>query len=467
FHSADRLAFPAGDDPEGGGVLASGTPSMGRNALSWSTGTDAVRWRGNSGPTTWDLRAWHTRFDASIDWAQQSGLASSLEDIGAAATGSWSLGLAHLSAGVNADRYDVRYDVSRLAPPPSAQPSIPDSSGPLLTLNGAPTFASAFVETRWEAGPRWSGALGVHEQVASGSFRAPEPSISLRFTPTSRVSLAVGIARVHQDVQSLRNQESALDVVTGISLPAIAGSVDPTGAFRVPLARADQATAAMNVQVASRTALGISAFAREESGVAFVAPITMEPFAIRGFASGTVRASGLGVALSHDGRLVSVDAGYSYLLVQQRAGVSSYTPSFAASHNVTLGIGVHMLPATTVRLAVAANSGGATSLLAGPVEWSPFTGNEGGANLEGSPQQIVGQMDGARLPPYVRVDLGLQHTVVVHMLGRSSAITGSASLTNLFDRANAFALALNSRNDALRTLRFQSRTAVLGVEWTF
>ena len=48
-------------------------------------------------------------------------------------------------------------------------------------------------------------------------------------------------ARLHQYVQSLRNEESLFDAIAGISLPAIAGSTF-NGAV-VPVARADQLTA--------------------------------------------------------------------------------------------------------------------------------------------------------------------------------------------------------------------------------
>jgi len=87
FRSGDRLAFDAGPElPEstaGSFDIAPRTPPS-SNALTWATGTDAVRWR-SGGDTRWELRAWRTRFDATFAWAGTTQLQSSYEQIGSSA----------------------------------------------------------------------------------------------------------------------------------------------------------------------------------------------------------------------------------------------------------------------------------------------------------------------------------------------------------------------------------------------
>lgn len=460
FHSGDRLGFAAGEAGTADGPAGVVLPP---DALRWLTGTDAIRWRGGAAHA-WDVRAWRTHFDAGIEWAASSRLASSLDDIGAAVSGGWHVGAAQLAAGVTADRYDVRYQVSPLV---GAGSGVPDSLGRLLALHGSPMIAAAFVEGRWRAGAHWSGALGLREESADGAFRVPEPRFSLHYAPTPRLSLGLGVARLYQDVQSLRNEESPLDAIAGITLPVIAGSAGPAGTARVPAVRADQAIATIAWRVTPGASLALAAFTRAESGVALVAPVTMQPFAMEGFDVGTTHAMGASLALTHEGQWLSVELGYAYSVVRERTVSLDYAPSFAAAQVLTAGVGIRVQPETSLRIGLAASSGGPASVLAGHVEWSPFGAGDANASLEGSPQRIVGLLDGARLPPYVRLDVGLRRTFIVHVFGRSAGITGTASLTNLFDRSNAFGLALDARNGTLEMLRYPPRSAVLGIDWTF
>jgi len=461
FHSADDLAFAAQGERDA--APPPGSVASLPNALRWGTGTAALRWSGGAG-VRWDVRAWHTRFGAAANWAATTHLASTLTDLGLAAAAGWRWGGAAMRAGVDADRYGARYAVSPLGAAPVAGT---DSLAAPLALAGAPTVVAAFAEARWHAGRRWAFGAGLRDELAATGGRAPEPRLTVRWAPAERVSLALGYARQHQYVQSLRNEESLLDAVAGLSLPVLAGTRVPALGSTLPAERADQLTAALDVRLPRGIALTVGAFARRAAGAVLVAPATAEPFATQTFAIGTARASGLTVALHHAGRRVDADAGYTLESVRRSTGGVAYTPSFSAAQSLTLGLAWHVRGATTLRTALTANSGTPASVFANRVEWHPYTPASGRGDLAGSPGAIVGPLDGTRLPAYVRWDLGVRHTWALAAFGRTARVTGTATVTDVLNRANALGLLLSPRLGAARALVGPGRGLVLGMEWSY
>ncbi|MEO8880408.1 MAG: TonB-dependent receptor [Gemmatimonadaceae bacterium] len=464
FHSSDRLSFAAAPDDivssgEGHGFsrehddLATPSPQRLANALGWSTGTDAVRWH-SDGERRWDVRAWRTHFDANFNWAGTTRLGNSLVDVGAATSTSWMMGGARLESGVSADRYDVRYDVTQ-----------GDSAGRSpLALNSAPMLVSAFSEARWKIATHWSFVAGIRDALVSPVHAGIEPRLSARFTPSGRLSFGIGYARLHQFVQSLRNEESLFDGVAGISLPAVAGS-SYEGAV-APAARADQLTATADARLSRSLTLSANAYARHVTGLALVAPVSGEPFATTAFAVGSARARGISISLSREGERLSAQIAYSLSGVTQRANGISYTPSYGATQSVSGAAGLRIWANTVVRVAASLHSGAPTSLIADRVEWTPYTSSSGQGDLAGSPGQIAGALDGARLPAYARFDLGVRHDWRLRLFGRSSAVTTSASLSDLFNRGNALGM-LAAQAGPNSLLRLPRRSATFGLEWKY
>ncbi|HLB10691.1 MAG TPA: TonB-dependent receptor [Gemmatimonadaceae bacterium] len=465
FHSKDRLSFdatPEADSPITGARAESRrendledaqAPQQMMNALGWSTGTDALRWH-SDGATRWELRAWRTRFDADFSWAGASRLTNSLEDLGAAASASWMWGGAHVQSGVSADRYDVRYDVTNTTA----------GAGAPLALANTPMLLSAFGEAQWSVGERWAFAAGVRDALVAPARAGLEPRLSARFSPGSALSFGLSYARLHQYVQSLRNEESLFDAIAGISLPAIAGST--FNGEVVPAAQADQLTATADARLSRSLTLRATAYARDVSGLVLVAPVTAQPFATTAFDVGSARANGLSVSLARDGERVTSELGYSLSSVTQRAGGLSYTPSYGTAQSAMAAVGVRVEPSTVLRVAVAVHGGAPTSLYADPIEWTPYTSSAGQGDLAGSPQRIVGALDGARLPAYVRFDVGVRHDWRLRLFGRESGLTTSVGLTNLFNRGNALGmLAAPAGSSAL--LLLPRRSATFGLEWKY
>lgn len=465
FHSSDRLAFAATPDQivadaDGGassereaddGVPTAPLQSV--NALRWNTGTDALRWH-SDGDTRWDVRAWRTRFDADFAWAGTTALRNSLVDLGAATSASWSWGGAHLVSGLSADHYDVRYDVTGLS----------STASPPLVLSSAPLLVSAFGEARWVVATRWAFAAGIRDALVAPSRAGLEPRLSARFSPSEGLTFGIGYARLHQYVQSLRNEESLFDAVAGISLPVVAGST--FNGMTVPTARADQLTATADAKLSRTVTLAANAYARDVAGLVLVAPVTGQPFASTAFAVGGARARGLSLSLSREGERLSGDIGYSLSSVTQRANGLTYTPSFGVAQSVSAGIGVRVLPSTVFRLSVAVHGGAPTSLMADQVEWTPYTSAAGQGDLGGSPERIAGALDGSRLPTYVRFDIGVRREWHLRLFGRESDVATTAGLANLFNRANALGMFVAPAGSS-GLLLLPRRSATFGLEWKY
>lgn len=466
FHSADHLSFAATPDDiavQGNGrarsdrehddaaAAASVQPLV--NALGWRTGTDAVRWH-SDGEMRWNVRAWRTRFDAAFDWAGTTQLRNSLVDLGAGVDNSWTLGGAQFESGVSADRYDVRYDVARME----------SSLLSRLALRGAPLLVSAFGEARWKVATQWSFVAGIRDALVAPAHAGIEPRLSIRFSPSGPLSFGIGYARMHQFVQSLRNEESLFDAVAGISLPVIAGS--SFGGGVVPAAQADQLTATADARLSPSLMLSANAYARNVSGLTLTAPVTGEPFATTSFATGSARARGLSVALSREGERVTGQLTYSLAGVTQRANGVSYTPSFSAAQSLAGAAGVRVWANTVVRVAASVHSGAPTSAIADQVEWSPYSSAAGQGDLAGSPGRIAGALDGYRLPAYARFDVGVRHDWRWRVFGRESEVTTSASLSNLFDRGNALGV-LAPQASSSAFLLLPRRSATFGLDWKF
>ena len=454
FHSGDRLAFDAASEHPGGpaGSFDAGQrvpPSS--NALSWVTGTDAIRWR-SDGDTKLEVRAWRTRFDAAFTWTSTTQLRSSYAQIGSAAEAKWTMGGAQITAGVDASKLEVGYDVGTGT----------DFSDPSLALSGSPLIIAAIGEARWKLGERWSFALGLRDPVIAPSGKGPEPRLSARFAPNQRLSFGVAYARQHQYVQSLRNEESLLDVLAGITLPVASGSSG--NGETMPVARADQIATTVDTRLTSTLDLSAIAYTRHESDLALVAPISAAPFALSTFAIGSADSRGMSVLLERTGTRVSGDLAYSLSSTWRHAGTSTYAPDFSSTHTISLGVADRLWPATTLRAAASYNSGAPASVYGDPLEWTPYTPSSGSGDLSGSPQHVVGALNDARLPPYFRLDFGIRHEWGLSIFGIGARLAGNATITNVLGRGNALGLT-QPYGGSLQSLLLPARSLELGFEW--
>jgi hypothetical protein len=456
----DRLAFDARTEEPAASVetvLGPGTS----NQFGWSTRTYAAVWnRGAVGSLDAPravVRGWLTSFDASAAWARTAGpafLTSSRSSLGLSAEGTGTLRGAELSAGAEVERLRDSYRVADDLPTRS------DSGRRAFALGGASPELSIFAEARWRWADRWALTAGARAPFGCPGSCGPEPRLALRFQPSDDLALSVGYARMHQLTQSLRNDESPIDGIVGIALPLSAQAGGP------PVARADQITAAVETRLPRDVDVTLDGYVRRLDGLLLVAPSTAQPFAIGEVAWGTGAASGVGLSVVRHGVRSTTTAAYTVATTTRAAGPLEYRPAYGATQALTLATAFRLAPATTARAALWGQTGRAATLSVGPFEWSPAPLVNGAGDVAGSPQQFGGPLGGTTLPAYWRLDAGLRHAWRPSWLGAAGSLTGSLTVTNLLNRANAYRAIQASSGAPPYALRLPPRALVLGLEWS-
>ena len=436
------------------GAADASTPDNPGNRFNWASGTQAVIWRHGSGEMTrWETRAWRAGLNANADWVSNgvaTQLRSALNHLGLASTVSWPVASSWASAGLSVERFQTRYDFRSVRDSGALAP---------LQLASAPTLLGAFVEDRWRVGSRLAFTAGVRGNAVTGGGLDLEPRLSLRFAAGRSIVASVGVARLHQYVQSLRNEESMLDAVFGTDLPVA------VGAPGLPVARADQVAAAIETHLGARTSLSIDGYLRWLSGLAAIAPATTNPFATSAIQAGSGRARGIDLVFQYRGDRFDTYMGYALGFVTRGYGAAVYHPAFERQHAVRLALAYRPAGGTTVQATFWGATGRPTTPVADGIDWQPYNPLSGSGEIAGSPQRLPGALNQDRLPPYARVDLSVQRQWQSAWLGRNATITTFATLNNLFDRRNA--LAYVAVADARRQVGMLPLTLSFGVEWRY
>ncbi len=104
----------------------------------------------------------------------------------------------------------------------------------------------------------------------------------------------------------------------------------------------------------------------------------------------------------------------------------------------------------------------------GPFTWEACSVLEGGCEAEGSPGEFSGPLGDQRLPPYLRVDIGVRKHWHSRILGREGRIAAFVTLSNVLDSRNVLGYVLDpatGRPSRLPMRPFSPLAA--GLEWRF
>jgi hypothetical protein len=347
--------------------------------------------------------------------------------------------------GVSLQHTTADYEVSAAAPAPTA-------------FSSAPTLLGAFAEDRRRFG-RWSTSVGLRANSVNAAAVSLEPRLSLRYRLSPKVAVSAGAARVHQYVQSLRNEESLLDHAFSAELPLAVGA----GGLRP--ARSDQLTAELETRLSRTITLKLDGYARRLVGLLAPAELSAAPFA-----------SGPPPVASGHAEGVELDARYHAAMLDARVNLglagterdlvtSEFLPTALRGRWAAIGVIRRLDPLTSLRLATTVTDGGATSVFRSGVQWQSPGGLGGSGEIAGSPQEIVGPLNGARLPFYFRTDLGVARQWPVTLGGRGGLLTTTVTVTNLLDRSNVMGYVQDG--SGRRPLLFPSRTLIAQCGWQF
>ena len=460
--SGDALAFDARarPTPQPGSLGAGIEPA--RNRFQWTTRATALSWRSDdSAAVRWAMRGWRTGFSSGAVWAADSGAVSM--DAGLTSTGlgisvKRALRAVLLDAGVENEWVASRYAVARLD-----ATSLTDTAARTFATAGQRALTSLFVEGAWSASPRWNFRAGLREQTRDLRWRAPEPRLIARFSPAPRLAFSAGYSRALQDVQSLRNEESLVDAVYGVTLPVISGR------RRARQATSDQLTGGVQWQLGDATSIHADAYSRWLRGLVLVPLSTQQPFATAAPVSAG-RGTGRGIVASfdHADERLTTQLSYGMGVTERSAGGQRYRPGAGATHSLKAAAGYRVRPRTTVRVALLSEAGRPGNVFAGRMRWAPWSSPDGNADLEGSPQRFVGRLGSRRLRSYARADIGVRHEWVVSplgLLGTPGNLAAVVGVSNLFARRNAFGLLQETEASPLRTVPMEPRALRVRFEW--
>jgi hypothetical protein len=443
FLSGNTLGFPAfGDTP---GDTAHHYTDVARNDVAWSSWSQGVTWNRAGTRVKLETAAWLAGSSADVAWRGAEGperLRSDLAELGFSGRLAWPA----------ADGGGTSFGASLVRP--STHYAVTGAGG--LTLDAAPAVASVFGERAWRPAAPILISAGVRMSADLSGWAALEPRLSSVVEPDARTRLGVALGRSHQVLQSVVNDESALGLLLGFDLPVAAGGGP------IPVARADQLEAFAGRQLGGGFELAVSGYLRRTSGLALGAASTRDFFPGDSVVVGHGDASGVTGTLSLAGGALSGRASVTVARDTRTSGATRYRAGYGNGTSVGVELGYRFLRDTRVLLRFRGGAHEPTSVVEPGFEYQPIREGE----LAGTPINVPGDINSARLPAYARLDLGLRRDWRVPGMGQGTALTTAVSLTNALDRTNV--LGLVARPDGgLRTIVGVSRSLVLEVGWRF
>lgn len=448
----------AGTSAGNGNAVPTSAAFGSQHRFKWGSTSRALSWQRGGERSLITTRLWQADFQANIDWLGSTGPFSVVSERvgrGLQAELARSHGKSVLQLGVDIESQQVAYRARSR----TADPAVTSQS---YRLRSQFWMLSAFADEQIRFDDRWEVMTGLRSGLLPGRAPLLEPRLAVRYRVTPSTSVEAGIGRMYQPVQSLRNPESLVQNIFGADLP-VAGGTTTTR-----IARSDQLTGGIDTRLSANISLTVDGYLRRLGGLVLVAPVTAEPFAVDGFATGAGHAWGVGVNVARRREQLAMHAALGIGGVSTTLDNLSFQPSYAATGSLAAGLAFRPSERTTLRAALFARTGRRTTLFEGPMEWESCKPLDGGCEMVGTPQQTSGSLGGATLPPYIRIDLGARRAWDTEILGRNALLDGFLTLSNVLDRRNTWAYLRNL--DAGSMLRVPMRTFIVlsaGIDWRY
>jgi hypothetical protein len=458
LHTDNWLSSSAGR-AEGEAVpirFPEGFPDL-HNSVGWSTGTDAFTWtRATEGGSGIELKIFRAAYHSNIEWGdvdEGHRMYSRLVHWGGSGEFVWEGGSSEGRAGLAVERLSTSYHTAG-----SFRESLATSS---YALDARPTIVTSWIERRWIPRDHWLVNGGLRTIHVEGSGFGLEPRISAHYRPGDRVTVSAGFGRVHQILQSLANDESLLNAAYAVE-PLIAA-----GTGGVPRARSDQIAAAIETSFSRNLRLIVDGYVRWMEDLVLVATSTTDPYATAGFDRGRGTARGIGAEVAYHGDRLDARAVADWSSVRRSVGDVTYHPRFERRRALAMEAVVRIFRGTSLTSDVQLAAGQPTSPLDGGFDWEIFDQLTGEVEFRGTPSRVQGTLNGERLPPYARLDLGLRREWRVGGRVPDGALTTYLEVLNVLDHENVLGRQVSSSGGPARPLVLMPRSLLFGVEWRF
>jgi hypothetical protein len=426
-----------------------------RNAYAWHSRSTGAEWSGHARGATVRFLGWSASTSADALWGADGAAPVSMtavrRDDGLVAHVERSAEATTTGVGVRVRRSRTSY---RVKPAGGGAPSV--------DLSARTPVATVFAAHDRRLGTRLTANVALAAATASGRVYA-SPQARLRWSGLPRVAVSASYGRSYQFAQSLRNPESVVASVFPVDLYIGAGAPG------VPVARSDRGVIAADYRVSNGARFGAQAYVRSFSGLLLVAPRTGEPFPVTGgVATGSGTARGVALDAVMSSARYGVVASYGWQRVRLDYGDSSYVPDHAASHVADVGLIVFPAATASIRLGATGALGRRATAVAGALEWEACNLGDQGCEFGGSPRHATDQLGGARLPSYLRVDLGFRKHWHLTLAGRDALVALFGTVTNVFSRRNVLTYVRDPSTGELVEIEMRPLAPlVVGLDWRF
>jgi hypothetical protein len=444
FLSSNSLAFPAFRDTATYGTGHGAYASVARNDVAWTSWSEGLTWNRSNTRVKLETAAWLAGSSADVAWRGAEGperLRSTLAELGLSGRIAWPAAGGGTSLGASLLRPSTRYAVTGAGD---------------LALTAAPAVGSVFAEHQWRPASPLLISAGLRASTDFAGWAGLEPRVSGVVEPDAHTRLGLALGRSHQVLQSVVNDESALGLLLGFDLPVAAG------AGTLPVARADQLEAFAGRGLGRGFDLTLTAYLRRTEGLALGAASTRDFFPGDSVVIGRGEASGLTGALSLNGGRLSGRAAVTFARDVRTAGRTRYDAGYGNGTSIGVDLGYRFLRDTRFQLRFRGGADEPASVVEPGFEYQLV----GDGDLAGTPINLPGDINSARLPTYARLDLGFRRDWRLPLMGRGDALTTALSLTNVLDRTNILGLVAQS-DGGLRAIRGVGRNVQLEVGWRF
>jgi hypothetical protein len=318
---------------------------------------------------------------------------------------------------------------------------------------------SVFAERSWLPWNALRLTTGLRASTDFSGWAGLEPRVTALLDVDADTRFGVGIGRSHQVIQSALNDESALGLLLGFDLPVAARR-------GLPVARADQLELLASRRLAEGLDLSVSGYLRRTSGLALGAASTLGFFPEDSLVVGRGNARGVSGALELRRGRFAGSASLTVARDERIAGTTHYDPSYGHGTSFVVDLGYRIQADTRLLARLQGGAQQPASVVASGFEWRPATSFGHSGELAGTPENLPGGVNGARLPAYTRLDLGVRRSWHIPGFATGTELSTALSVTNVLDRRNVLGL-VASPGGGLGVIRGLPRSLALEVGWRF
>jgi hypothetical protein len=143
-------------------------------------------------------------------------------------------------------------------------------------------------------------------------------------------------------------------------------------------------------------------------------------------------------------------------------------PDHAASHVAEAGVIVFPSATSSIRLGVTGAMGRRATAVASALEWEACNLLDRGCEFGGSPRLATDRLGATRLPPYLRVDLGVRKHWHLRLGSRDALVAAFGTVTNVFGHRNVLTIATDPATGASAEIGMRPLAPlVVGIDWQF